>query len=236
MKHGRAFALIVGAFLAGACGGSSPDLPVTPIADVIGGRVADGVRVVVTGTVISSMPLPSAASPSYGLARDGYKIVVVAAPGDPIPAIADQVEITGTVRTNYSISVPGEESVPYGTVIEESSRRPFIAADVSARGLWLWAGGIAAIIVLGWLIAWAVIRRSGGGAKRELGECRGCQEEIELAWVSCAWCGLKVDAKPPTPSTMIVAPAAAPGAMEDVARPGGSGNATIIVSPSDDGP
>lgn len=213
-----------------ACGREAAT-PVTPITDVLEGRVDDGASVVVEGTVVSLTPLPAAAAVSYRLSEGATSIVIVAPETSELPQVADRVRVGGVVRVGYSVEAPGEAPVPFGTVIEETERTSVVDTDVSASDLWTWAGGIAGVVVLGWLVAWAIIRRASTSQEDEIASCRGCQAEVQVAWISCPWCGLKLDAKPPSPATMIVEP---PGeSVSFMEGQSGAAGATIIIAPGD---
>lgn len=213
-----------------ACGGG-PKPSITPLTDVLEGRVSDGSTVSVEGTVVSLTPLPAASAISYRLSDGGTSIVVVAPQDSELPQVADRVQVSGVVRIGYSVEAPGQEPVPFGTVIEEVERQPVLDTEVSARDLWTWAGGVAGVVVLGWLVAWAIIRRASAPEEEDAAPCRGCQGEVRGSWTSCPWCGLKLDAKPPSSATMLVEPVGA-----DVPEPEGRrgvAGATVIIAPED---
>lgn len=214
-----------------ACGRSDVP-PITPLTDVLEGRVNDGAAVTVEGTVVSLTPLPAAAAISYRLSDGAISIVVVSPETSELPQVADRVRISGVVRTEYTVEAPGEAPVPFGTVIEEVGRQSVVDADVSARDLWTWAGGVAGVVVLGWLVAWAIIRRASTPQEDEISPCRGCQGEVQSSWISCPWCGLKRDAKAPSPATMIVEPMG--GDVPAAEGRSGVAGATIIIAPEDD--
>lgn len=222
-----AFAFVM---LASACDGSEP-APEVSVGDILGGRVAEGTPVRVRGTVLSGVALPAAGAVSYRLADEGTSIVIVAATDSDAPTIASQVEITGVVRTDFRVDVPGQEAVTFGTVVEEVRRRTIIGEELSTSGVWIWTGGAAGVVFLGWLVAWAIIRRTSGSRTSEIGECRGCSREVEVSWVSCPWCGIKLDVTPPTPATMVFDPPA--GRHEAPQEPSGTTSRPTIVLPPD---
>lgn len=221
--------LLLVALLA-ACGRDAAP-PVTPLTDVLEGRVNDGAAVVVEGTVVSLTPLPAAAAVSYRLSGGATSIVIVTPETSELPQVAERVRVIGVVRVGYSVEAPGEAPVPFGTVIEETERKSVLDTDVSTSDLWTWAGGVAGVVVLGWLVAWAIIRRASTSQEDDFAACRGCQAEVQNSWVSCPWCGLKLDAKPPSSATMIVEPSGADvPVLEGL---GGAAGATIIIAPED---
>lgn len=223
--------LLLAAVVSG-CGRSSQP-PETALVDVMDGQIADGSEITIEGTVVSLTPLPAATMVSYRLSDGSASVVVVADEGSAPPQLADRIRLRGIVRTDYRVDVPGQDPIEFGTVIEESSRAGVGASEASAAELWTWAGGVAGIVILGWLVAWAVIRRANGSEVENLMPCRGCKGEVREAWVSCPWCGIKLDAKPPSSATMLVEPIG--GEMPIAEIPSPSARATILIEPDGDG-
>lgn len=216
--------LLLVAGLSLSCQQEPKEVKLTPLSDILEGRVEPGSSVTVQGTVTEATPIPAARRQTYQLSSEAGTSVNVLSEEEP-PRIGTRFQVTGQVRTDFSV-----RGVVLGTVLIEESRSPLVTEDERAPiPLWTWiALGAGVVLILG-SVAFLVRRRT----RRVEGTCPNCGATTEAGWVVCTECGERLDLPPPAPPPTIV-PITPPGPSEEELAEGKRRSAPTVLLPPDD--